>query len=79
VSIIGIQSLVYGVPNVEESRRFFEDFGLTPELAGTAHAQFSLAEGSTVILRHEEDTSLPPTSMTSNTSPPTSPLGIERQ
>jgi catechol 2,3-dioxygenase-like lactoylglutathione lyase family enzyme len=64
VSIIGIQSLVYGVPNVEESRRFFEDFGLTPELAGTAHAQFSLAEGSTVILRHEEDTSLPPTSMT---------------
>jgi catechol 2,3-dioxygenase-like lactoylglutathione lyase family enzyme len=59
VKIIGIQSLVYGVPVLEESRRFFEDFGLRLEEASTSEARFRLPEGSSVVLRQENDPTLP--------------------
>ena len=63
MAIIGIESLIYGVENVETSRRFFEDFGL--DLVGDdgAAATFRLPEGSSVVIRHRDDAALPASEM----------------
>ena len=63
IRINGIASIVYGVPDVAESRRFFEDFGLKLEQSGDAHALFRLPEGSTVVIRADDDPSLPRSDM----------------
>jgi catechol 2,3-dioxygenase-like lactoylglutathione lyase family enzyme len=63
VAIIGIQSLVYGVPDIQESRRFFEDFGLPLERADESQVHFTLPEGSSVILRQQDDPELPTASV----------------
>ncbi len=62
MAIIGIQSLVYGVPDLAESRRFFEDFGLKPEKVSESQVHFKLPEGSSLILRHADDPALPASS-----------------
>lgn len=63
MAIIGIESLVYGVPNIQESRRFFEDFGLLLERAGESQVHFILPEGSSVILRQQDAPELPTSSI----------------
>jgi catechol 2,3-dioxygenase-like lactoylglutathione lyase family enzyme len=63
VAIIGIESLVYGVPNIQESRRFFEDFGLPVERASESQVHFTLPEGSSVTLRPQDAPELPTSSM----------------
>lgn len=63
MAITGIESLVYGVPSVEESRRFFEDFGLALERASATEVHFRMPEGSSVVLRAQDDPALPPSSM----------------
>ena len=63
MAIIGIQSLVYGVADVEKSRRFFEDFGLPLERASESQVRFALPEGSSVTLRQQDDPELPTSSM----------------
>ena len=59
MAIIGIQSLVYGVADVRQSQRFFEDFGLPLERAGASEAHFTLPDGSSVTLRRQDDPALP--------------------
>jgi catechol 2,3-dioxygenase-like lactoylglutathione lyase family enzyme len=50
VAIIGIERLVYGVENVEESARFFSDFGLR-RLDGAADgSEFGLVNGARVVV-----------------------------
>lgn len=64
MAIIGIETLVYGVGDVAESARFFDDFGLvrdTPREEGVA--SYTLPEGSHVIIRQRDDPALPPTGM----------------
>lgn len=63
VSIIGIASLVYGVDDVGESARFFDDFGLKLEEKHEGVVTFRLREGSSVVIRHESDARLPKTQM----------------
>jgi catechol 2,3-dioxygenase-like lactoylglutathione lyase family enzyme len=66
MAINGIDTLVYAVANVAESRRFFEDFGLVRDPAaadGDEVATFLLPEGSRVVVRHRDDPALPPTEM----------------
>lgn len=64
MTIIGIESLIYGVDDVAESTRFFEDFGLP--LAGTdgAVSIFRLDEGSQIVIRHKDDPALPTSALT---------------
>lgn len=59
MAIIGIQSLVYGVADLEQSQRFFEDFGLPLERASPSQVNFTLPEGSCVTLRQQDDPGLP--------------------
>lgn len=52
MSILGIETLIYGVESVEDSARFFDDFGLKRskhEPEGEAH--YTLPENSHVVLR----------------------------
>lgn len=60
MTILGIETLVYGVSNVQECGRFFEDFGLTREgSSDDTFIRFTLPVGSHVIIRHKDDPSLP--------------------
>jgi catechol 2,3-dioxygenase-like lactoylglutathione lyase family enzyme len=64
MSILGIETLLYGVGDVAECRRFFEDFGLvTDEDSHDTAARFTLPEGSKVVIRHRDDPALPPATM----------------
>lgn len=58
MAICGVESLVYGVEDLERCARFFEDWGLesAPESAGT---EWRLPDGSSLLLRPIGDRALP--------------------
>jgi catechol 2,3-dioxygenase-like lactoylglutathione lyase family enzyme len=55
MAINGIQSLIYGVEDVERCTDFFADFGLPLERRDATASCFRLAEGSAVIVRRLQD------------------------
>lgn len=59
MTIIGIESLIYGVDDVAESTRFFEDFGLPLVEKDAGMSLFRLDEGSHLVIRHMDDPALP--------------------
>src|ERR1700676_5569394 len=59
MSIIGSESLVYGVDDLDTAIRFFTDFGLPIERRDAKGADFRLAEGSSVLIRAADDPALP--------------------
>ncbi|WP_417586189.1 VOC family protein [Pararhodobacter oceanensis] len=59
MAITGIETLVYGVENINECVAFFEDFGLNLKSRSEECAQFQLEEGSKVEIRSIKDPSLP--------------------
>lgn len=61
MAIVGIDTLIYGVNNIAESTRFFEDFGLVLADGDNNHSLFRLDEGSKVLLKRISDPSLPAT------------------
>ena len=61
MSVNGIETLVYGVNDVDECVRFFKDFGLVLKSSDNERALFTLDEGSKVEIRHISDPSLPKT------------------
>ena len=63
MSITGIESLIYGVADIEKCVRYFEDFGLTLVESSPNQGRFELEEGSSVVIRHRDDPLLPPTRM----------------
>ncbi len=59
MAITGIDSVIYGVADLPECIRFWEDFGLVKQAVSETGATFGTAEGSTVILRPMDDPNLP--------------------
>jgi catechol 2,3-dioxygenase-like lactoylglutathione lyase family enzyme len=59
MAINGVQSLVYGVDDLETCIRFYEEFGLQATRKDASGADFGLDEGSTIQLRKRDDASLP--------------------
>lgn len=59
MAVLGIQSLIYGVDDVEECTRFFVDFGLPLVFADAQEALFRLDEGSEVRILSLMDQRLP--------------------
>jgi catechol 2,3-dioxygenase-like lactoylglutathione lyase family enzyme len=57
--VVGIESLLFGVDDLEESTRFFDDFGLIQLRRSNEYTYYRLEEGSSVILRHIDDAALP--------------------
>ena len=59
MSILGVQSVIYGTDKVDECVRFHDDFGLHKVKEGPWGADFALDEGSTVLVRKDDDPSIP--------------------
>ncbi len=59
MAIIGIASLLYGVDDVAACTRFFDDFGLKPAASDKDGGDFSLADGSEVMVRALDDAAIP--------------------
>jgi catechol 2,3-dioxygenase-like lactoylglutathione lyase family enzyme len=59
MSILGVESVVFGVTDVAEHRRFWTDFGLPLDQASDDEAVFRLASGSRVIIYKHGDPRLP--------------------
>lgn len=53
--INGIETIVYGVADVELATRYFVDFGLPLVESDARSARFELAEGSTVLVRRHDE------------------------
>ena len=59
MSILGIESVVFGVTDLAEHTRFWTDFGLPPKSATADESVFELASGSRVFLYRHGDPRLP--------------------
>jgi len=59
MSIVGIESVVYGVEDLDTCTRFYEDFGLPLLRRDAASAEFRLPDGARVELRDLRDPQLP--------------------
>ena len=60
MEILGLESLIYGVEDMDTCSRFNEDFGLQLVEASAACTTFRTEENSTIMLRKENDPTLPP-------------------
>lgn len=61
--INGIETVIYGVDDVELCTRYFVDFGLPIVENSSEHAHFRLDEGSSVIIRSINDPLIPKSSI----------------
>ena len=59
MSILGVESVIYGVEDMALCTRFWEDFGLNPVSRSESEVIFDVATGSRVILRKIDDPTLP--------------------
>ena len=59
MSILGVDTLVYRVPDLPEAARFFDDFGLRRADGQASHATFRLPDGSQLQLCLAGDPALP--------------------
>ena len=63
MAIIGIETVLYRVRDIDECTRYFIDFGLPLVERTELHAHFRLEEGSNVIIRHVDDPAIPTSSL----------------
>ena len=61
MKISRIESMVYGVEDLDAGIRYFEDWGVPLVRRGAAGADFRLPSGQTILVRHASDKSLPST------------------
>ncbi|MBE3637604.1 VOC family protein [Mangrovicoccus algicola] len=66
MNIVGPDHLVFGVEDLEGSKQYLEDFGLTPVQIDATGWCFEALDGTGVIIRHRDDPKLPPALPTRN-------------
>jgi len=59
MSILGVESVIFGVDDIETCVRFWHDFGLTPVASSAEESVFEVQSGSRIIVRKGDDASLP--------------------
>ncbi len=59
MGIVGVDSAVFGVEDVEAAQRFCRDYGFLEVEHGATGAAFEALDGTNVLLRRADDTSLP--------------------
>lgn len=59
MAIVGIESVVFAVDDLDLCTRFWDDFGLVPVAHTKAESVFEAASGSKVICRRQDDPRLP--------------------
>ena len=60
MALLGVQSLIYGVDDLDAATRFYDDFGLKAVRQDAAGVDFALEDGGTVLIRRNDDPALPP-------------------
>ena len=65
--IFRIDSLIYGVEDLEAGARYFEDWGVPAVERGARGAEFKLPSGQAILLRQAADKSLPATAESGST------------
>lgn len=60
MAVVQIRRVDYGVDDLAQSTRFFQDFGLVAQVIAPTHSEFHLPDGSVVALRAADDPALPP-------------------
>jgi catechol 2,3-dioxygenase-like lactoylglutathione lyase family enzyme len=55
----GIDSLILGLDDPSEGKRFYEDFGLSQAESGAGQSVFRTQDGSRIVLRASDDADLP--------------------
>ncbi len=60
MALLGIESLIYGVDDLEASLKFYDDFGLERAEQDGGGAVYRLPEGSSLLIRAKDDPRLPP-------------------
>lgn len=66
MSILGVESVVFGVEDLTTCARFWVDFGLTQTELTDSRAVFEVQSGSRVIVMREDDPALPARSFAGN-------------
>ncbi|MBL8385965.1 MAG: VOC family protein [Burkholderiales bacterium] len=59
MALLGVQSLIYGVDDLEAASRFYDDFGLAATRRDAAVVEYTLEDGASVVLRRNDDPALP--------------------
>jgi catechol 2,3-dioxygenase-like lactoylglutathione lyase family enzyme len=59
MAILGVESVVFGVEDLELCTRFWDDFGLVPVSRTADESVFEVASGSKVVVRRKDDPRLP--------------------
>ena len=59
MAILGVESVIFGVEDLELCTRFWDDFGLVPVTRTAEESVFEVASGSKVVVRHRDDRRLP--------------------
>jgi catechol 2,3-dioxygenase-like lactoylglutathione lyase family enzyme len=67
MAILRIESLAYGVEDVEAGIRYFEDWGISLVVRGTRGADFRLPSGQSILVRQTADKALPATAESGST------------
>jgi catechol 2,3-dioxygenase-like lactoylglutathione lyase family enzyme len=67
MKISRIESLIYGVEDLQAGIRYFEDWGVPLARRSTSGADFRLPSGQTILVRQAADKSLPATAETGST------------
>ena len=60
MALLGVQSLIYGVDDLDAAARFYDDFGLDATRRGADGVDYALEDGGTVLVRRNDDPALPP-------------------
>jgi hypothetical protein len=68
MNINGVESVIYGVEDIDASTRFHVDWGLELTQSGASGADFKLPDDTTVQIRSIDDASLPPASVPGSTA-----------
>src|ERR1700744_441015 len=60
MALLGIETLIYGVDDLEACLKFYDDFGLRSVERDAGGAAYRLPEGSSFVVRRNDDPRLPP-------------------
>jgi catechol 2,3-dioxygenase-like lactoylglutathione lyase family enzyme len=67
MALSGIDAVTFGVSDMEESKRFLDDWGVTPVAIARDRLEYRTLDGGQVVVRPKEASDLPPAIETANT------------
>src|SRR5277367_181412 len=60
MNILGPDSLIFGVDDVAACTQYLTDYGLAPVDVTAGGGRFEALDGTAVVIRHKDDSTLPP-------------------